>query len=195
MAKWYSDGGDDKLRYNIKVDDINNVVVFDLGAYHGEFVEKLMKKYSGTYYLFDTNEEMVSFMKGKFDKMPNIHVNNYGLGKNALRGYKDGTGPGASIRIDPSAPELIKIFTEYYKSLNIDTIDILKVNIEGAEYDLIEHLVETGVIDKIKTLQVQFHDFVEDPLDKLLKMHRLLSRTHNLEFSYPFVWDQWVKKR
>lgn len=51
---------------------------------------------------------------------------------------------------------------EYINERQINKIDLFKINIEGAEYDLLECIILNGYILKIKNIQVQFHDFFPD---------------------------------
>lgn len=43
------------------------------------------------------------------------------------------------------------------KSFQSEDIVVLKLDVEGAEYAIIDRLIETGVIEKINTLYVEFH--------------------------------------
>ena len=70
-------------------------------------------------------------------------------------------------------------------------VDFFKIDIEGAEYPLLDYLFETGLIKVFKKTQVQFHDFDEDCLEKLLYMNRKLAETHQNTLCYPFVWEEW----
>jgi FkbM family methyltransferase len=47
------------------------------------------------------------------------------------------------------------------RRLNIDRIDVLKLDIEGAEFALLEHTPATLLAD-IRQITVEFHDFVPD---------------------------------
>ena len=77
---------------------------------------------------------------------------------------------------------------------NIERIDLMKINIEGGEYDLLEHLIKTGWIDKIINIQVQFHDFVENAEARMLAIQNDLAKTHELTYQYKFVWENWRLK-
>lgn len=39
----------------------------------------------------------------------------------------------------------------------IDDIGLMKINIEGGEYELLERMIELGIINKVKDIQIQFH--------------------------------------
>ncbi len=80
------------------------------------------------------------------------------------------------------------------KKKKINNIELLKINIEGAEYDLLKYLYEKNFLPKINHIQIQPHDFENESLGNLLELHRNLHKTHNLKLSYPFVWDFWQRK-
>ena len=69
------------------------------------------------------------------------------------------------------------------------------MNIEGAEYECLEALIESGMIGKIKHVLVQFHGVdndVESSVSKWATIAAHLSRTHNMDWSYPFIWERWT---
>jgi len=80
------------------------------------------------------------------------------------------------------------------KKHEISIVHFMKINIEGGEYDLLEHLLESGFISSITNIQVQFHDFVPNAEVQMNKIQHELSKTHSLTYQYPFVWENWQKK-
>jgi hypothetical protein len=67
----------------------------------------------------------------------------------------------------------------------------MKINIEGAEYCVLESLIDN--IEKIGGILVQFHkiDFYQQRYDDIAEE---LSKTHNLKWRFPFVWEYWEQK-
>ena len=51
----------------------------------------------------------------------------------------------------------VKSFKDVYEELNLDMIDLLKVNVEGAEYGILNNIFDSGYTEKIVNYQVQFH--------------------------------------
>ena len=49
-------------------------------------------------------------------------------------------------------------FSEFLKQFNDDDYVILKLDVEGSEYDILDQLIETKLITKINELYVEFHD-------------------------------------
>ena len=74
---------------------------------------------------------------------------------------------------------------------SLGRVDLMKLNIEGAEYELLGALAEADLMGEVRFIQVQFHDFVPDAVAKLQEARELLSRTHDVMWEYPFVWESW----
>ena len=70
----------------------------------------------------------------------------------------------------------------------------MKINIEGGEYDLLEHLIETGFVKNIFDLQIQFHDFIPNARGRMENIQKKLKKTHKLSYQYEFVWESWKLK-
>ena len=85
-------------------------------------------------------------------------------------------------------------FEEWMQLFNIVEIALLKINIEGGEYDLLDELIASGIIGRIRNIQVQFHDFIEESDDRMAEITNRLSATHKTTFSYRYVWDNWERK-
>lgn len=70
----------------------------------------------------------------------------------------------------------------------------MKVNIEGAEFDLLAHMIDTGLMERVKELQVQFHAFVPDAQQRLDDLRGGLGRTHEQSWCYDFLWENWSRR-
>lgn len=64
---------------------------------------------------------------------------------------------------------------------NIEFIDILKIDIEGAEYDVLENLPDS-FFSKIGQITVEFHDFVDPKLKP--KTQEIINKMVSLGFNY-----------
>ena len=187
---WWAAGGDDAFRYNTRLKPGD--IVFDLGGYEGEFCARMMQD-EVQFHIFEINPVMVELLNKKFQSSHNVSVHPFGLGHKNISGRPVGSGAGASFTSDESNSIIIKDFMEFLSEIGVDKITLLKINIEGAEYDLVEYLDRSRALHNIKELQIQPHDFEEDCFDRLLRMHRTLSKTHRLVSGHTFVWDFWVR--
>jgi hypothetical protein len=68
----------------------------------------------------------------------------------------------------------------------------MKINIEGGEYELLEHLINSGLVSRIRRMQIQFHDFVPDAVARRARLVEALARSHRQSWSYYFVWEEWL---
>jgi hypothetical protein len=72
---------------------------------------------------------------------------------------------------------------------------LIKLNIEGGEYPLLTRMINTDIVEKCRDIQVQFHNCVPDAEAMRLQIRNALSRTHFLTYDYPFVWENWRRKK
>lgn len=199
VGKWFADGGDAKFRYDYPLGPLS--IVVDLGGYHGEFADKLYKKFGCEVHVFEPIKEFY-LLCGKTNKQnPGVKVYPYGIS-----GYTEGAVE-ISLEADGSSifkAEQAKNKTEIYikpvsqlfdeNRLALPHIHLLKLNVEGAEYEIIEALLKEGWITKVTNLQVQFHTFVADAEARRDAIHKQLAETHELKWNYPFVWESWTSK-
>lgn len=87
----------------------------------------------------------------------------------------------------------IDIISHIHK-FKLNRIDLLKLNVEGLEYEILERLMSQRKITNIKQLLVQFHDFVPEHKKRYLKIVENLSKTHNLIWRFEFIWELWIIK-
>jgi FkbM family methyltransferase len=191
-APWFAAKGDDTLRLDY---DLNqNSVVFDIGGYKGEFARDISCKYNATIYVFEPIKEFYEIAKKRFINNPKVHVYNFGLGANDTKAYITLEDNGSSLHgKGTNKTEIeIKSFNNFITEHNITTIDLAKLNIEGAEYELLGSIVKAGNATKLKNIQVQFHDFVIDNAKaRMNALQTELSKTHTLTYQYEFVWENW----
>lgn len=193
---WADSGKEESLRYKDIL--MPGDIVFDLGAFEGEFTEKTLQE-GVTYYLFDTNPSMIKILNEKFKDNSNVHIFPFGLGDKNISGKSTQSilpwaSAGASFKETDGDNFIIRKFSDFIGEMGINKIDLLKSNIEGGEYALFNHLSKIDFIKNIKSMQVQPHDFDNEATAELLNLHKIMHRTHSLEMSYPFVWDFWKRK-
>lgn len=194
VIPWFKDDGDRTLRldYDLSEDSI----VFDLGGYKGDWTSDIFSKYCCFIHIFEPVKEFSKNIEQRFYKNKKIIVHSYGLSnKNEtvkITLDKDGSSIFKSGK-DSEDIVLVKAI-DFMQKNNIQKIDLMKINIEGGEYYLLEHLIETGFINNIKDIQVQFHDIFSDAEQRMLKIQKDLEKTHFLTYQYPFVWENWRKK-
>lgn len=167
-----------RLQYNLNKDSI----VFDIGAYKGEFAKDIINLYGCRVYCF----EPVFKVKAPGAIVTPAAVAGF-TGQWAIGVDKDSTG-----RFTKGLRQTVHYITMTYamRYNNVNHIDLLKINIEGDEYDLLEHMIEKNILRKCDNIQVQFHR-IEGSLHRYRIIRAALERTHQLTFRIPWVWENW----
>ena len=181
-------------------------VVLDIGAYTGIWIEKMHKIYPCRFYAIEPIRPFYETIRRKFANIPTVHAKQVGIGVkeetitiNMAATQNDATQlipvgthtqnmENAQIQLEP----LDKIMADW----NILKIDLLQINIEGAEYDILENWIETGMIKKIKTIQIQFHNFpqIENYVERRANIRDKLQQGGFREtYNFQWVWECWTQ--
>lgn len=193
VACWFSDRGDQTKRLDY---DLNtNSIVFDVGGYQGQWTSDIFSRYCCTIYVFEPVKEFYEFIKSRFERNNSIIIHHFGLADKTEKASIFLDRDGSSLFRYRGQSELIQVVraADFIQQSNIQCIDLMKINIEGGEYNLLEHLIACGFIRYIKNIQIQFHDFVEDAEMRMQTIHDNLERTHHLTYQYLFVWENWER--
>ena len=82
--------------------------------------------------------------------------------------------------------DIVQFITEK----GIQRIDLMKINIEGEEFNLLPRLLDSSLVQICRNLQIQFHDFVENSEILRKNMRSELEKTHHMTYDY-FIWENW----
>jgi FkbM family methyltransferase len=191
VKPWVLCQGDKTLRLDYNLDE--NSIVFDLGGYEGQWASDIFSKYQSYVYIFEPYTPFFENIKNRFLKNGKIKVFNFGLAAKSSDSHLSFNGDNTSSYINKGecVPIQLVDFMEFYASQNFKLIDLIKINIEGAEYDLLESLIIRGELSKIKNIQVQFHDFVPNAEHRVAEIRSKLKLTHKPTYTFDFVWENW----
>jgi len=172
----------ERLRYEYDLNRESNVI--DLGAYQGEWAKEINARYGCNAIAVEPTEYIRDY-KGKIiNKAAGTHNGKLSFGGRCYY--------SSIFEVCDHEYECFDInpFLESYS-----TIDLLKVNIEGAEYDLLQHIISAGLHTRIKNIQVQFHQIEGVPYQQWYEeISKQLSLTHHLTWHYPYCWENWELK-
>ena len=76
----------------------------------------------------------------------------------------------------PWAEVEIKDISTVWKSLALDRVDFMKINIEGAEFPLLERMIECNLLRKVDCFLIQFHEWHPGAYKRRRKIRKALSR-------------------
>jgi FkbM family methyltransferase len=191
VYRWFNDCGDATLRLNYPLTE--NSIVFDIGGYKGEWAEKIIKLYNPYIYIFEPIPEYYLEIFKKLGANPKVSIYNFGLSdknekasisllSNSSSIYKKGKNC-INIRLQD--------ISNFIKKANISRIDLMKINIEGGEYSLLERMINVKIIEICQDIQVQFHNFMPEAERRRNKIRESLAKTHFTTYEYLFVWENW----
>ena len=194
VRRWKEDDGDNT--YRLSYDLGPQSVVFDLGGYVGDFANAIHCRTGATVYLFEPGKMFFEKCLERFRGNSSIKLFNFGLGDKEGDFMLSESDDASAISASSIRGErvLVKRFSDVYGELGLSEVDLLKINIEGGEFEVIPHLIETGLIQNINHLQVQFHNFVPGAERKRDDIVRALEKTHQRDWCYPFVWESWSRR-
>ena len=87
-----------------------------------------------------------------------------------------------------------KSISDFFNEKKINHVDLMKINIEGGEFDLLDQLIKSKLVTRIDNIQVQFHNFFDNSKDRREGIRKQLKQTHYLTYDYYFVWENWKLK-
>ena len=102
----------------------------------------------------------------------------------------DGSSDRPADTVDVEIRDVARALAE----LGRDRIDYVKINIEGAEYELLDHLAAAGVLPRVRYLLIQFHEWIDGAYRRRRAIRRKLRRTHYEVWNYKWVYELWCSK-
>lgn len=163
----------------------SEITVVDLGACRGEFINEIDKIYKvKKAILVEPNPTNFAHLQNK---------ENFVLYNNLISNKQDEV---FTFWEDPNSPYNGSTIFNYFNGIkhdiksitieklieenNIEYIDILKIDIEGSEYDLLEN-IDKSVLDIVSQITVEFHDFLDPNLKN--KTKKILERIESFGFN------------
>lgn len=195
VKSWYLNPQHYERRF---IFDLNSQsVYFDLGGYKGEEVDEIYRRYGCYIYVFEPVAEYASFLQQKYKDIERIKVFAFGLSDKTEQTSISLLDNSSSVFKQDGGAETIQLvrISEFISQHNIEKIDLMKINIEGSEYPVLEDLIKTKLINRVENVMVQFHDFVDDAEARMLKIEAQLKLTHYLTYRFKFVWENWAKRK
>jgi FkbM family methyltransferase len=191
VIPWFRDKGDETLRLDYDLNEKS--IVFDVGGYEGRWASEIFSRYACSVYVFEPVPQFAAKIANRFAKNSKVKVFDFGLADKTRATQIAVDRDASSVFRETESMEEIRLVRacDFINSNDISNIDLMKINIEGEEYDLLDHLLDSGLTERITNIQVQFHDFVPNAEERMNKIQKRLSKTHSLTYQYPFVWENW----
>jgi FkbM family methyltransferase len=167
-----------RYAYDLKETDL----VIDIGAYQGEWAETIYTNYGCKVIAIEPTEYIRDFHHGQvINKAAATHNGKIQFGGMSYytSAFEDGTHEYECFDING----LLE---------GIEEVAVMKINIEGLEYDLLDHIINAGHHKKIHNFQVQFHQIANRPYELWYnEIVWKLKSSHECTWRYPFCWENW----
>ena len=192
LREWRQAEGDKTLRldYDLSAD----AVVLDVGGYEGQWASDIVARYGCRIHVFEPVQQYALQIARRFERNLLVTVHPFGLSVRDERVHARLAGDSTShVRSRPGEDIVVELRSAdtVFRELDLKRVDLMKLNIEGAEYALLDHLIEAGLIHRIVDLQVQFHEVGVDSAEEVARLHARLAATHDPTFVFDFVWENW----
>lgn len=175
-------------------------LVLDVGAYTGEWAQEVIALSNPKILAFEPDPLNFKQLEKRAAQLPALTAYAYGLGDETAdvkisMEYLGSSIYNANDNNSGTATADAKIvdIAEAWKSLSLGRVDLMKVNIEGAEFPLFERMIEAGLIAKVECFLIQFHEWHPGAYHRRWKIRKALRKTHRLEWDYHFIWEKWVR--
>lgn len=193
------DWWDEDLRYNYSLNQ--DSIVFDLGGYHGLFSKQIYNRYKCNIHTFEPIDYLYEICHQELKDLDKVKLYRKVLGdkNDTVNFYVAGDASSiymawGQVKNENSYAEMVPI-DSYMADENIHEVDLLKMNIEGAEYYLLEYMIYKGILTKFKNIQIQFHEnSVDNWRERYNKITDALSLTHFLTYKFEFKFENWQIK-
>ncbi len=189
----------DQLLY--EADLQSNSIVLDVGAYTGEWAEVINDKYSAQIVAFEPDPRNFRQLEKRFADSDRQKCFSYGLSGSNERLPISLEYLGSSVfntiegekGVDWEDAQLRDI-SEVWAELSLDRVDLMKINIEGGEFPLLERMIETNLLHKVGCFLIQFHEWHPGAYSRRRAIRKTLAQTHELNWDYHFIWEKWTRK-
>ncbi|MCR5486883.1 MAG: FkbM family methyltransferase [Lachnospiraceae bacterium] len=192
---WYMHDGGEEIRFDYAIRDED--VVMDLGGYMGDWTAALPNP-DCRVYLFEPMKEFAEECEKRFAGRDNIRCFAVGLDASTHEAEISREEDGSSQYHSKGENEKAQFvdIEEFMDQHGIQEVKLIKMNIEGGEYDILEKLIADGRIRQFDHIQIQFHDIPEiHARERMKKIWAGLKKTHRLEWAYrPFIHESWARK-
>jgi FkbM family methyltransferase len=191
-VKWFRDKGDARLTTVQPL--IDSDIVVDVGGNVGVWAGVIHEKYAPRMYVLEPIDAYCDGLRAKFAGQDRVTILNHGLGEPGVHAFalaQSSTSqfdtPGATGTVQAT----LKSFDQFMADENLHRIDLLQINIEGGEYTVLEQILASPHLRRIKKMQIQYHLNVPDAVEKRQSLRTRLAQTHRELYCYPFVWEAW----
>lgn len=182
----------------MKFDLPKNPVIFDIGGYKGDWVKIALDKYENPkIHVFEPVSEFYNIIKERWKNFENVRVYPFGLSDSNRTEEISINGDSSSVFLKGEKNEkiVLKSIRDFLFEEKIFHVDLVKINIEGEEYRLLEYLSKIPELNVFNNFLIQFHRFIENYEERRSIIHKNISEFFDPLFNYDFIFEGWRCKK
>jgi FkbM family methyltransferase len=173
----------------------NDDTIYDVGGYLGSWTSAMLMKYPCKYHVFEPHPEAFRKLTERFSDRPEVHLHEFALGGANGVVSLSSAAEGSSIVSNRGSNSVEVKLMDVRRNLRHqrNPVALMKLNIEGAEYDLLEQLLWSEESMLAGDFLVQFHSGPPHAKQRYERIARKLGETHYCVWRYAFLWELWRK--
>lgn len=182
----------ESLRYEYPL--TQDSIVLDIGCHKGTFSKIISEKYGCKILAFEPIKQFYDEAVKVLNEKPYVQVFKCGVGATArVEQFKiKGDMSGAFAEGEAEDVDIVAM-DELLADDGPPSIDLVKINIEGGEFELLEHIIEKDLQGLFANIQVQFHTVVHDYEKRHVAIREALLKTHKLTYDAPWCWENYER--
>ena len=195
---------EDKNRWEYDLNEKS--VVVDCGGYEGNFAKLMVDKYGCRVHVFEPVKEFYDNICNSM--VPGMQVRNEGISdvtETVEFGVQNDYSGAFANGIKKEKVQLSGVIDVFKQLSNAgcEVIDVMKINIEGGEYKLLQCMLDNDLVKKVKNLQIQWHgngplfgdtETIPDVTERRRRISARLMETHKVTWEMPWVWENYQLK-
>lgn len=175
-------------------------IVLDVGAYTAVHSSGYLAKYGCSLVLFEPVPAFAAELRARYASDARVQVLQYGIGTENKKAQLAIKGDSSSTLFDAAKARAtnqsvveveLRTLDGFFADFGTRDVDLLFVNCEGCEYAVLEYIVASGWVRRMKRILVQFHILLPDALERRCALRAGLGATHEEAWNWPFVWEEW----
>lgn len=179
-------------------------VVIDGGGYLGKWCRPIADKYQCAVHVFEPvmrfREEIWAHASPTARQHLVLHP--YGIAATSRVEQFQISGDSTGQFAPPNETEEVSLYGigQIFADLNLGHVDLLKLNIEGGEYEVLEAMLDADLMKRVRFLQVQWHgpNWCAAPFPGVEERRRAIKgrlfKTHRTTWESPWVWENYERK-
>ena len=170
--------------------------VLDFGGLFGDWSAEILLRYGCQVHIFEPVPQFADHLVRRFAGDSRVKIHPFAVGLSDREEVFNVAGDETGAFADGLRQSVLFVAAKRLDQVLPPVADLAAINIEGGEYELIPALALAGRLGSIENLVIQFHPLPNRPEaeNRREESREYLRRTHNLKWSYDFVWEYWEKQ-